>query len=69
MKKLHYIMPDHRRNISAERVFAVAKETHAMRYTPYLDPSRVSNWVITKFSAINPKKNAHLCFRSMGVFR
>ena len=47
-----------RRKETIERVFADAKEKHAMRYTPYRGLSQVTNWVRLKFAAINLKKFA-----------
>ena len=41
-----------------ERVFADAKEKHAMRYTPYTGLTQVTNWVRLKFAAMNLKKLA-----------
>jgi len=41
-----------------ERVFADAKEKHAMRYTPYTGLAQVTNWVRLKFAAMNLKKIA-----------
>lgn len=41
-----------------ERVFADAKEKHAMRYTPYRGLVQVTNWVKLKFAAMNLKKLA-----------
>ena len=41
-----------------ERVFADAKEKHAMRYTPYRGLTAVTNWVKLKFAAMNLKKYA-----------
>lgn len=41
-----------------ERVFADAKEKHAMRYTPYRGLNAVTNWVRLKFAAMNLKKLA-----------
>jgi transposase len=41
-----------------ERVFADAKEKHAMRYTPYRGLAAVTNWVKLKFVAMNLKKLA-----------
>lgn len=41
-----------------ERVFADAKEKHAMRYTPYRGLTQVSNWVRLKFATMNLKKLA-----------
>lgn len=46
------------RKETIERVFADAKEKHAMRYTPYRGLGRVSNWVRLKFTAMNLKKMA-----------
>ncbi|WP_243413827.1 transposase, partial [Pseudoflavonifractor phocaeensis] len=40
------------------RVFADAKEKHAMRYTQYRGLAQVSNWVKLKFAAMNLKKLA-----------
>ena len=55
-----------KRKETIERVFADAKEKHAMRYTNYRGLSRVTNWVRLKFAAMNLKKYAiyrweHLC--------
>lgn len=47
-----------KRKETIERVFADAKEKHAMRYTPYRGLSQVSNWVRLKFAAMNLKKLA-----------
>ena len=47
-----------RRKETIERVFAGAKEKHAMRYTPYRGLSQVTNWVRLKFAAMNLKKYA-----------
>ena len=41
-----------------ERVFADAKEKHAMRFTPYRGLTAVTNWVRLKFAAMNLKKFA-----------
>lgn len=41
-----------------ERVFADAKEKHAMRYTPYRGLTAVRSWVRLKFAAMNLKKIA-----------
>lgn len=38
-----------------ERVFADAKEKHAMRYTPYRGLTQVTNWVKLKFACLNLK--------------
>lgn len=47
-----------RRKETIERVFADAKEKHAMRYTQYRGLAQVSNWVRLKFAAMNLKKLA-----------
>ena len=41
-----------------ERVFADAKEKHAMRYTPYRGLTQVTNWAKLKFACLNLKKLA-----------
>lgn len=46
------------RKETIERVFADAKEKHAMRYTPYRGLAQVENWVKLKFAAMNLKKYA-----------
>ena len=46
------------RKETIERVFADAKEKHAMRYTPYRGLTQVTNWVRLKFAAMNLKKFA-----------
>ena len=46
------------RSQTIERVFADAKEKHAMRYTPYRGLTAVSAWVKLKFAAMNLKKLA-----------
>ena len=47
-----------KRKESIERVFADAKEKHAMRYTHHRGLARVSQWVRLKFAAMNLKKLA-----------
>ena len=47
-----------RRKETIERVFADAKEKHAMRYTQYRGLAQVANWVKLKFAAMNLKKLA-----------
>ena len=44
--------------LSPERVFADAKEKHAMRYTLYRGLAAVTAWVKLKFAAMNLKKLA-----------
>ena len=46
------------RSQTIERVFADAKEKHAMRYTPYRGLQRVSSWITLKFACMNLKKMA-----------
>ena len=46
------------RSQTIERVFADAKEKHAMRYTPYRGLPAVTAWVKIKFAAVNLKKLA-----------
>ena len=46
------------RSQTIERVFADAKEKHAMRYTFYRGLSQVANWVRLKYAAMNLKKLA-----------
>ena len=54
------------RKQTIERVFADAKEKHAMRYTQYRGLAQVSNWVKLKFAAMNLKKLARwLCQESL----
>ena len=57
-----------RRKETIERVFADAKEKHAMRYTQYRGLAQVSNWVKLKFAAMNLKKLARrLCQESVAA--
>ena len=46
------------RKETIERVFADAKEKHAMRYTQHRGLARVTNWVRLKYAAMNLKKLA-----------
>lgn len=46
------------RKQTIERVFADAKEKHAMRYTHHRGLARVTQWVTLKFAARNLKKLA-----------
>ena len=46
------------RKETIERVFADAKEKHAMRYTQYRGLAQVTNWVKLKFAAMNLKRFA-----------
>lgn len=65
------------RKETIERVFADAKEKHAMRYTQHRGLSRVTSWVRLKFAAMNLKKLAtwtwrisdfRIAFRLLSVF-
>lgn len=47
-----------KRKETIERVFADAKEKHAMRFTYYRGLAQVSKWVKLKFAAMNLKKYA-----------
>ena len=46
------------RSQTIERVFADAKEKHAMRYTQYRGLKQVTNWVKLKYATMNLKKLA-----------
>ena len=48
-----------KRKETIERVFADAKEKHAMRYTHHRGLARVTNWVKLKYAAMNLKKLAN----------
>lgn len=52
------------RKETIERVFADAKEKHAMRYTQHRGLARVTNWVKLKFAAMNLKKLAGYLWNS-----
>ena len=54
-----------RRKETIERVFADAKEKHAMRYTQYRGLAQVTNWVKLKFVAMNLKKLATWKWRDL----
>ena len=54
-----------RRKETIERVFADAKEKHAMRYTQYRGLAQVTNWVKLKFAAMNLKKLATWKWRDL----
>ena len=47
------------RKETIERVFADAKEKHAMRYTHHRGLTAVSRWVGLKYAAMNLKKLAN----------
>ena len=53
------------RKETIERVFADAKEKHAMRYTQYRGLAQVTNWVKLKFAAMNLKKLATWKWRDL----
>jgi len=53
-----------KRKETIERVFADAKERHAMRYTQHRGLARVTNWVRLKFAAMNLKKLATWAWNS-----
>ena len=48
------------RKETIERVFADAKEKHAMRYTHHRGLAAVTRWVRLKFAAMNLKKAGKL---------
>ena len=50
-----------------ERVFADAKEKHAMRYTPYTGLAQVTNWVRLKFASMNLKKLAKWKWKAKNI--
>ena len=54
-----------RRKETIERVFADAKEKHAMRYAPYRGLAQVTKWVRFKFAAMNLKKFADRRWREV----
>ncbi len=54
-----------RRKETIERVFADAKEKHAMRYTQYRGLAQVEKWVRLKFAAMNLKKLAKWKWRAL----
>ena len=53
------------RKETIERVFADAKEKHAMRYTQYRGLAQVTNWVKLKFVAMNLKNLATWKWRNL----
>ena len=56
------------RSQTIERVFADAKEKHAMRYTLYRGLAAVTAWVKLKFAAMNLKKLALHKWRPLSYF-
>ncbi len=58
-----------RRKETIERVFADAKEKHAMRFTLFRGLAQVTNWVRLKFAAMNLKKYAiHRWYKGKKTF-
>ena len=57
-----------RRKETIERVFADAKEKHAMRYTHHRGLAAVSRWVRLKYAAMNLKKLAVWSWNSLCYF-
>ena len=53
-----------KRKETIERVFADAKEKHAMRYTHHRGLTQVSAWVRLKYAAMNLKKLAQWSWKS-----
>ena len=58
-----------RRKETIERVFADAKEKHAMRYTHHRGLASVSRWVRLKFAAMNLKKLANWSWKDSILLR
>ena len=52
------------RKETVERVFADAKENHAMRYTHHRGLAAVTRWVRLKFAAMNLKKLANWSWKN-----
>ena len=52
------------RKESIERVFADAKEKHAMRYTHHRGLAAVTRWVRLKYAAMNLKKLANWSWKN-----
>ena len=57
------------RKETIERVFADAKEKHAMRYTHHRGLAAVTRWVRLKFAAMNLKKLANRSWKRFGFYR
>ena len=55
------------RKETIERVFADAKEKHAMRYTHHRGLAHVTNWVKLKYAAMNLKKLANWSWNSSDI--
>ena len=58
-----------RRKETIERVFADAKEKHAMRYTHHRGLAAVTRWVRLKFAAMNLKKLANWSWNNSSFLR
>ncbi len=56
-----------RRKETIDRIFADAREKHAMRYTQYRGLTQVTNWVKLKFAAMTLKKLAIWKWRGTGM--
>ena len=52
------------RKETIERVFADAKEKHAMRYTHHRGLAQVTSWVRLKYAAMNLKKLAEWSWKN-----
>ena len=57
------------RKETIERVFADAKENHAMRYTHHRGLARVTGWVRLKYVAMNLKKLANWSWNNSFLLR
>lgn len=57
------------RKETIERVFADAKEKHAMRYTHHRGLAAVTRWVKLKYAAMNLKKLANWSWNNSGFLR
>ncbi len=56
------------RKETIERVFADAKEKHAMRYTHHRGLARVTSWVRLKYAAMNFKKAGSMELEKLYTF-
>ena len=56
------------RKETIERVFADAKEKHAMRYTHHRGLAAVTRWVRLKYAAMNLKKLANWSWNNSVLF-
>ena len=65
VRKNEYVRMLYRqRKESIERVFADAKEKHAMRYTHHRGLAAVTRWVRLKYAAMNLKKLANWSWKN-----